>query len=194
MSDPGAQVSVYARVITSRTVTLIKKGAVEGSNGTGDLAITVAPSSSTAYTVVFTGDARYHSASAATTVSVAARVTESQAGDYTSARYQDTEYRVYHAAVRLKDTATVAPNKHTECVKFGLQIYLQGTWYDVDLQPHKTVTNCGTLSKSSTVLGEFSLQDGVGYHYRLRALYVRSTSDYANLSSDSPWTYFEVTR
>ena len=52
---------------------------------------------------------------------------------------------------------------------------------------------CGTLSKSSTVLGDFSLKDGVGYHYRLRALYVRSKTDYANLNSDSPWIYFQVT-
>jgi hypothetical protein len=65
------------------------------------------PSYSTAYTAVFSGDARYHSASATTTVSVAARVTQSQAGYYKSVRYAGTEYRVYHAAAKLKDTATV---------------------------------------------------------------------------------------
>jgi hypothetical protein len=192
VSDPGAPVSVYARVITSRTVKLIKKAAVEGSNGKGDLAITVTPSYSTEYIAVFAGDAHYHAASATATVSVAARVTQSQAGYYKSVSYQGTQYRVYHAAAQLKDTATVAPNKQGECVQFELQIYFQGAWYD-DLPSGESSTACGALSKASTVLGEFSLKDGADARYRVRGVYVRSKTDYANLSSDSPWSYFQVT-
>jgi hypothetical protein len=58
----------------------------------------------------------------------------------------------------------------------------------------ETATPCGTLSKSSTVLGDFSLKDGAGARYRVRALYVHSRTDQANLSSDSSWAYFRVTR
>ncbi|HEX3956875.1 MAG TPA: hypothetical protein VHZ03_09615 [Trebonia sp.] len=192
-TDPGAPVSIYARVITSRTSKLIKKGAVEGSNGKGDLAITVEPAYSTVYTAVFAGDARYAPATVTTTVSVAARVTESQAGYYKSVRYAGTEYRVYHAAAKLRDTATVAPNKHGECVEFELQISFQGAWHD-DLPSGETTTRCGYLSRSSTVLGEFTLAHGVGARYRLRALYAHSRADSSNLNSDSPWVYFEVTR
>jgi hypothetical protein len=73
-----------------------------------------------------------------------------------------------------------------------LQIYLQGKWYD-DLPNEESATRCGTLSSSSTVLGEFWLNHGAGFRYRLRALYVRSRSDYSNLNSDSSWSYFQVT-
>ncbi|HEY6790580.1 MAG TPA: hypothetical protein VI365_25060 [Trebonia sp.] len=192
-TDPGAPVSIYARVITSRTSKLIRKGAVEGSNGKGDLAITVEPNYSTVYTAVFAGDARYAPATVTTTVSVAARVTESQAGYYKSVRYAGTEYRVYHAAAKLTDTVTVAPNKHGECVQFELQISFQGAWYD-DLPAGEATTRCGYLSRSSTVLGEFTLTHGAGARYRLRALYAHSRADSSNLNSDSPWVYFEVTR
>jgi hypothetical protein len=193
VTDPGAQVSIYARVITSPAYKLIKRGAVEGSNGKGDLAITVEPSYSTVYTAVFAGNARYAPETVTTTVRVAARVTESQAGYYKSARYGVTEYRVYHATVKLRDTATVTPNKHGECVKFELQISFQGGWYD-DLPSGEAATACGYLSRSSTVLGEFTLTHGVGARYRLRALYVRSRADFSNLNSDSAWIYFQVTR
>jgi hypothetical protein len=165
---------------------------VEGSNGRGDLAITIVPAYSTTFTAVFAGDAHYAPATVTTTVNVAARVTQSLAGYYASERYEGAEYRVYHAAAQLKDSVTVAPNKHGECVKFGLQIYFQGAWRD-DLPMGETATPCGALSKSSTVLGDFSLRNGVGARYRVRALYVHSRTDQANLSSDSSWAYFRVT-
>jgi hypothetical protein len=189
VTDPGAQVSIYAQTVGSRTRKLVKKGAVEGSNGRGDLAITVVSTYSTTFTAIFGGDAHY----VTTTVNVAARVTQSLAGYYASERYEGTEYRIYHAAAQLKDTVTVAPNKHGECVKFELQVYFQGAWHD-DLPLGETATSCGTLSKSSTVLGDFSLRGGAGAHYRIRALYVRARSDQVNLSSDSSWGYFRVTR
>jgi hypothetical protein len=190
--DPGAQVAVYAQTAGSATRTLLRKAAVENAQGGGDLAISVVLSHSTTFTAVFGGDSRYASAAAATTVGVAARVTQSLAGFYASESYKGTAYRVYHAAAQLKDTVTVAPGKHGECVKFALQIYFQGGWHD-DLPSGETTTACGTLSARSTVLGDFSLRNGAGARYRVRALYVRSKTDVSNLSASSSWAYFRVT-
>jgi hypothetical protein len=192
VSDPGAQVSIWSQTVGSTTGRLVKRGPVEGSNGKGDLAVTVVHTESTTFTAFFRGDARYAPATVTTTVDVAARVTQSLAGYYKSVRYSGTEYRVYHRTATLKDTATVAPNKHGECVEFQLQIYFQGGWYN-DLPAGETATSCGVLSKSSTVLGDFGLKSAAGYRYRIRALFVHAKSDRVNLSSDSSWGYFSVT-
>ena len=190
--DPGAQVSIWSQTVGSTTGKLVKRGPVEGSNGKGDLAVTVVHTESTTFTAFFRGDARYAPATVTTTVNVAARVTQSLAGYYKSERYAGTEYRVYHRTATLKDTAAVAPNKHGECVEFALQIYFQGKWYN-DLPSGETTTRCGALSKSSTVLGDFGLKSAAGYRYRIRALFIHAKSDRVNLSSDSSWGYFRVT-
>jgi hypothetical protein len=190
--DPGAWVSVYARAAGSRTRRLLKKGPVQNAAGRGDLAVTIAPTYNTTFTVAFGGDASYTAATVATTVDVAARVTQSLASYYKSERYEGTQYRVYHASAQLDDTVKVAPGKHGECVRFEMQTYFQGAWDD-DLPSGETATPCGALSKSSAVLGAFSLKDGAGARYRVRALYVHSRTDEANLNSDSSWGYFRVT-
>jgi hypothetical protein len=192
VADPGAQVSVYAQTVGSTTRTLLSKAPVENAAGTGDLAITVTPSHSTMFTAVFDGDSHYALAVAVTNVYVAARVTQSLSGYYKSEVYGGATYRVYHATVPLKDTVTVAPNKHGQCVKFALEVYFQGAWHD-DLPSGQTTTSCGTLSAASTVLGNFSLKNGSGARYRVRAYYVRSATDVSNLNSNSSWAYFRVT-
>ena len=190
--DPGARVTVYAQTVGSRTRKLLKKAPVENASGRGDLAITVVPAYSTTFTATFGGDDRYTAATVTRTVDVTARVTQSLAGSYKSERYAGAKYRLYHSSAQLRDAATVAPNKHGECVRFELQIYFQGAWYD-DLPSGETATRCGALSRSSTMLGEFSLKDGAGARYRVRAQYVRSRADQSNLSSASSWGYFRVT-
>jgi hypothetical protein len=81
----------------------------------------------------------------------------------------------------------VAPDKHGECVKFDMQEFYQGKWYD-------KLTGCGTLGIKSTISRSFDLsQADLGYHYRLRAEYQRG-SDTKNLNADSSWQYFMVTK
>jgi hypothetical protein len=104
--------------------------------------------------------------------------------------YKGTPYRVYHHTATLHDTITVAPNKHGECVKAEIQVYLDGAWVE-DL-PSAT-TDCGSLSGSSQVPGSFGLARAAGERYRIRALFLRSASDGANANNSSSWRYFRVT-
>ncbi|MCW2931237.1 MAG: hypothetical protein JWM19_2199 [Actinomycetia bacterium] len=93
-------------------------------------------------------------------------------------------YFVVHAPRQTGKTTTLRA--------LARQISSQGAWYD-DLPFGQAATRCGYLSRSSTVLGEFSLVHGAGARYRLRALCTRSRADYSNLNTDSPWVYFQVT-
>jgi len=78
--------------------------------------------------------------------------------------------------------------KNGQCVKFELQIHYQGAW-------HGRITRCAALDSSSRFNLHVNLaRAGLGYHYRIRADYVRSSKDISNLSNDSVWQFFIVKR
>jgi hypothetical protein len=182
----GRQVSVYAQTVSNSARKLLKTATV---NSRGNLTIGYAPQFSTTFSAVFPGDAHYAPKTVTHSVYVRVSVTQSLAGYYASETYHGTGYRVYHHTGTLRDTITVSPNKHGECVKAEIQAFLDGAWVD-DL-PNGT-TGCGSLSSSSQVPGTFGLAGAAGPRYRIRALFFRSASDGVNLNNNSSWLYFRV--
>lgn len=180
------QVSVYAQTVTSAGKRLLKTATVSAA---GNLSVGYAPQFSTTFSVVFPGDAHYAPKTVTRSVYARVSVTQSLAGYYASETYQGARYRVYHHTGTLHDAVTVAPNKHGECVKAEIQVFLDGAWVD-DLPTGATA--CGSLSSSSQVPGTFGLAHAAGARYRIRALFFRSASDGVNLNNSSPWLYFRV--
>jgi hypothetical protein len=65
--------------------------------------------------------------------------------------------------------------------------YYRGAWHP------SAITGCGILSSSSQVTRYLAVKSAnLGYHYRVRADYVRSSKDISNLNTDSGWHYFIV--
>jgi YVTN family beta-propeller protein len=183
-TDSNRTVSIYAQAFGSKTRTLLTSGKV---NSSGDLSVSRKAPHSTTFSVVFSGDAKYGPRTVTRTVRVRARVSGSQSGYYGSSRVGRVTYRLYHRTGVLDAHATVAPNKRGECVEFEVQEYFQGAW-----QPNVT-SGCVKLSNLSKASGKFRLtQADVGYHYRIRADYIRSSKDTGNLSNDSAWQYLMV--
>jgi hypothetical protein len=181
-TDGDRTVSVYAKPAGSTRPALLKTGTV---NSAGILKLTFPGTHTTTFSAVFAGDATYGAKTVTATAKVAARVTMKTAGYYASERIGSVTYRLYHRAKRLLAAVAVAPNKHGECVEFDVQEFYKGKWYD-------NPTACGTLGKNSTLGGYFTLsQADLGYHYRIRAEYLRG-KDTTNLGADSSWQYFIV--
>jgi hypothetical protein len=177
-------VKVYARWLGSKASTLIKTGRV---NSSGDLTVSYRAPHSTTFSVVFSGDARYAAKTVTRTISVRADVSESISGYYGSKNVGGTLYRLYHDTGLLDAAASVAPDKHGECVRFEVQEYYEGAW-----NPNVT-TGCVSLSASSRAAADFGLTHAdLGFPYRIRADYVRSASDVSNESGDSGWLYLMV--
>ena len=177
-------VSIYAQTFGSKTRTLLKRGKV---NSSGNLTVSRKEPHSTTFSVVFSGDADYASRTVTDAVRVRARVSESQSGYYGSKRVGRTRYRLYHRTGLLHVHATVAPNKSRQCVQVEVQEYFEGAWQA------NVSTGCVKLSRASQISGSLSLtQADVGFHYRVRADYIRSAKDTSNLSNDSGWQYLIV--
>ena len=85
--------------------------------------------------------------------------------------------------------ATVSPNKHGECLKPETEQWDTGAGWDDD-----TGYGCDTLDSGSHDSAPFNLAQAVGDRYRIRADYVRSARDLANLSADGPWLYLVVVK
>ena len=68
------------------------------------------------------------------------------------------------------------------------QYYDKGAW-------HAAVTSdCIALTKSSAATGYLTLsKDHLGYPYRVRVEYIRG-KDVSNLSANSGWKFFKITR
>jgi len=96
-------------------------------------------------------------------------VSETLTGYCRSERISGATYRLFHRKKIMKVHVAVAPDKAGECVEFTLQRYFRGAW-------HGKVTGCGTLSKSSKLTVGVSLKKAdLGYHYRIRADYIRGS-------------------
>jgi hypothetical protein len=137
--------------------------------------------------VVFSGDANYAPRTVTHVIYVRAKVAESLAGYYRSRIIGGITYRLFHRRAVLRATAAVSPNKNGQCVKFEVQEHYRGAWHA------NVITKCGSLNSASKISVGFGLTHaGIGYHYRIRADYVRSSKDITNLSNDSAWKYLMV--
>jgi hypothetical protein len=107
---------------------------------------------------------------------------------YASRHIGGVTYRLFHRHALMHVNVTVRPNKSGQCIKFELQVHYQGAW-------HGETTRCGHLDASSKISIKVNLtRASLGYHYRIRADYVRSGKDTTNLSNNSAWKYFIVKR
>jgi hypothetical protein len=156
-------------------------------NASGNLTASYEAPHSTTFSVVFSGDATYSPRTVTRVVYVRAKVSESLGGYYRSSTVGGVTYRLYHRSSVLRVTAVVSPNKRGQCVKFEVQEHYRGAWHA------NVATKCGSLTSSSKISAGFGLTHAdIGYHYRIRADYVRSSKDTTNLSNDSTWKYLMV--
>lgn len=174
-------VSIYAQWDGYRGKVLLKTGRVSAS---GELTVSYTAPRSTTFSAVFTGDAHYAAKAISHDVGIRAKTTLSMAGYYGNRNIGGTIYRVYHQSGYLYVTVAVGPNKPGECARIEVQEHYSGAWRANEL------TACAALDGSSRLYGYLTVNNGdLGYEYRVRADYVRSSSDASNLSSDSGWQY-----
>ncbi|MFD5594551.1 hypothetical protein [Streptomyces griseorubiginosus] len=178
----GRTLAIYAQPYGGRKA-LIETGTVDSH---GNLATTYEPTRKTTFTAAFAGDYRYAPATAATTASAYAKVSESLSGYYGSTHYGGLLYRVYHHTAKAKQNVTVTPNKARQCVKFQIQRYYSGAWHT------QSTSSCRSLSTTSTSYATLSLTNAVNSKFRMRAEYVHSSNDTGNLSTWGAWQYFTV--
>ena len=141
----------------------------------------------TTFTVVYTGDARDAPARASLTLQTAAAVADALSGYYKKTRIGGITYYVFHSGATMVLRATVAPNKHGECLRPETEQWDAGIGWDDD-----TTYGCDALDISSHDSAPFNLARASGARYRIRANYLRGGRDLANLSADGPWLYFLV--
>src|SRR5262245_2135557 len=178
-------VSIYAQPSGSKSKTLLKTAKV---NSSGNLTVDYKPAHNTTFSAVFSGDSQYRSASVTRAISVRAGVSEALSRYYASRRIGAIMYRLFHRHTLMHVTVTVHPNKSGQCVKFEIQEHFGGAW-------HGGTTKCARLTSSSKITVTVGLaRADLGYHYRIRADYVRSSKDTTNLGNDSVWRYFIVKR
>ncbi|MFF7759794.1 Ig-like domain-containing protein [Streptomyces griseorubiginosus] len=178
----GRTLAIYAQPYGGRKA-LIETGTVDSH---GNLATTYKLTRKTTFTAAFAGDYRYAPATAATTASAYAKVSESLSGYYGSTHYGGLLYRVYHHTAKAKLNITVTPDKAGQCVKFQIQRYYSDAWHT------QSTSSCHALSTTSTSYATVTLTNAVSSKFRIRAEYVHSTKDTGNLSTWGAWQYFTV--
>lgn len=177
-------VSIYAKAIGGTGRRLLKTGTV---NSGGELTVSYRAARSTTFSAVFGGDPQDTPKTVTRAAYIRARVSASLEGYYASKRIDGVLYRLFRSGAVLDATGSVAPDKHGECVRFEVQEFYQGAW-----RPNVR-TPCVILSKSSRAVQAFGLnQADIGYHYRIRAHYIPSAADKANLSAESTWLFLIV--
>jgi len=178
-------VSIYTQSFGSSGRKLLKRGPV---NARGILTVSYQAAHSATISVVYSGDAQYSPRTVKRAIYVRARVTESLSGYYGSTHIAGQTYRLYHHNQVVRDVASVSPNKARQCVTFKVQQHYRGAWRTI------LITGCATANSHSKALARFDVRHAArGYHYRIRANYVRGT-DKSNLNNSSGWVYLIVRR
>ncbi len=179
-------VSIYARP-AGQGWKLLKTGRVSAA---GVLTAGYQVTRSTAFRAVFAGDV--HNAPAAVSREVGAwvKVSMSNSGYFKSTTINGVVYRVYHHTGHLNAAVAVTPDKHGQCIDLEVQQYDTGgrVWFA------NQTFGCFGLNGSSTVSTYLTLLGASGFEFRMRADYVHSATDTANLSTDGAWFYFEVVK
>jgi len=176
-------VSIYAKP-AGQPATLLETGKV---NASGDLSVSYMLARSTVFSAVFAGDV--HNAPVTVTRGVGAfvKVVMTNSGYFKTVTIRGIGFRVYHHTGHLNTAITVTPNKHGQCVDLEVQQWdSQIGWF-----PNATI-GCYTLSSVSKISTYLTLLDAGGAQYRMRADYVRSSTDTTNINTDGSWFYFEV--
>lgn len=167
-----------------------KKTAVATGKVTGNkFYATYTVTSTTNFVASFNGDDKDAGTSASHKVAVGAHVADGLTGYYKTITISGVTYRVYHGSATLGLKATVTPNKHGECVQPESEQYDTGSGWDAD-----TKYGCDQLDSTSHDTSLFTVSQAVGYRYRIRADYIRSSKDTANLSANGAWLYLEVVK
>jgi len=189
LADTAADrvVSVYAKP-AGQPRKLVATGKV---NAKGKLFDTYRITRTTTFTAVLArGTSAATAATAASrTVTAAALVADTITGNYKTAKIDGQTYRVFRSSGTLILHASVAPGKKGECLEPETEQFDAGAGWEAD-----TKYGCDTLNSASQDSATFSLAQALGDRYRIRADYVRSAKDTANLSAKGPWLYFEVVK
>lgn len=160
-----------------------------GGNGSA-ITTTTKLTRTTTFTAVFTGmvwwSTKTDTQTLRVTVGVGVKLSAALSGYYKRTTIGRTSYHVYHHGAELKDAVAVTPNKHGECVQLLVQEYAKGTWH-----PYAK-TRCTLLSSSSKAT--LALKLAVLGRFRVSPVFVHAAKDSANVSTDGPWQYYDVTR
>jgi hypothetical protein len=144
----------------------------------------------TKFTAVFAGNKANKAAKASHSVTAQANVLASLSGFKKMVKIGGTSYAVFTTKQILTLHSKVLPNKAGECLQPETQQWdktAKGAKWDAD-----TKYGCDSLDSGSKDTSPFNLAQAVGDKYRIRAEYVASAKDKANLSANGAWLYFEV--
>ncbi|MEU0255240.1 Ig-like domain repeat protein [Streptomyces sp. NPDC006184] len=165
---------------------LVKSGTVDSA---GNLSVTLDLKRDTKVTARFSGDSRYTSAAASSTVGAKVSVSTSLAGQYRSKSAWGHTYAFFH---KTKDplATTKMPYYPGRAQKFEFEVYYQGRWYPGDPAYFKL----GSDGVSKVRIDGDHGQD-VGRRFRIRSSYINSASgDTVNSTTHGAWKYFTFTR
>ena len=174
--------TIYAEVNGSGKDKVIASGKV---NAKGQLAVTYTALESTAFRVVYTGDADDAPVHASAVLSVRAQVQEALTGQYGTKKSGRTTYLLYHRAGKVTVVIAVTPGHPGGCVEVETQEFYKGAWHA------SAKTGCATLNPGSKATVYLTVGKAVlGSPYRVLADYLGDSPE--NASSASSWRYFMV--
>jgi hypothetical protein len=160
-----------------------------GGNGS-TITTTTKLTRTTTFTAVFTGkvwwSTKTDTETLRVTVGVGVKLSAALSGYYKKTTISGTSYLVYYHRAKLKDAVAVTPNKHGECVQLRVQDYAKGAWH-----PYAK-TGCTALSSSSKATLVLKLA-ALG-RFRVSPVFVHAAKDSANVNTDGPWQYYDVTK
>jgi hypothetical protein len=165
---------------------LVKSGKV---NADGNLSVTLDLKRDTKVTAKFSGDSRYTSASASSTVGAKVGVSASLSGHYKKKSTWGHTYHFFH-----KNKNPLVTTKMTyyreRAQKFEFEVYYQGRWYPSD--PAYFKLGSDGVSKVS-ITGNHG--EDVGWRFRVRSSYINGSSgDTVNSTTHGAWQYFTFTK
>lgn len=166
--------------------TLLASGIV---NAKGRWSTTYTITRATTFTAVFAGDASDAPTWTSLTLRAFARVADRLTGSYKTVKIGGISYAVFHRTGTLTLYAKVWPKKRGECLEPETEQYDARPDWDAD-----TKYGCDKIDAASHDTAPFSLNQAVGDRYRIRADYIHSSSDNANLNAQGPWLYFTVVK
>ncbi|WP_405584806.1 Ig-like domain repeat protein [Streptomyces sp. NBC_01190] len=163
---------------------LVKKGTV---NSSGNLAVTLAMTRSTAVSAVFAGDAVNAPKTLRINTFARVKLSTTVAKHYKTARIGATTYYWFHKNTDPVFTTTMTYYKGRK-QQFDLQVYYQGKWYDAGAEYFAL----GTNGRSAVRLGA---PGESGIRARVRSSYVSGPAgDSVNSTTWGAWKYLYFTK
>ncbi len=171
-------ISLYEYVygVPAPVWTLVHTGPV---NSAGNYALSTTFYRHVAFQASFAGDARYATATYATSTTALARITTSVAGAYGTSG----SYRLFHSATDPAFRAVLAPARGAVgCVTFTAQGFSGGAWKTV------ATTACVPVDAGSGAAGLPLAKHALSVQYRVRA---SIATDAVNAATTGSWVYLE---